>query len=105
MKAVIIVGSKSPDFSHHHGAITIGELGEMVLTHTFDRVPTACWAFGDDISVLPMLETVGHPVAVVGDAALGEAAGNRGWRCMCITSSEDPAAIPAHAGALVREAT
>lgn len=39
MKTVFIVGNKFRDFSRNHGVITIGELREMVRTHTFDRLP------------------------------------------------------------------
>ena len=38
-----------------------------------------CWAYSDSASDLPMLEAVGHPVAVNPDARLGRVAGQRGW--------------------------
>jgi HAD superfamily hydrolase (TIGR01490 family) len=40
----------------------------------------SCWAYGDDISDLDMLEAVGNPVAVVGDPLLQRAANERAWR-------------------------
>ncbi len=38
-----------------------------------------CWAYSDSASDLPMLEAVGHPVAVNADAKLERVAGQRGW--------------------------
>lgn len=40
---------------------------------------THCYSYSDSISDLPMLELVGHPVAVNPDRDLGEIARNRGW--------------------------
>jgi len=37
------------------------------------------WAYSDSLTDLPMLELVGHPVAVNPDKALRRAAGERGW--------------------------
>ena len=38
-----------------------------------------CWAYSDSASDLPMLEAVGHPVAVNPDSKLERFAGQRGW--------------------------
>ena len=38
-----------------------------------------CWAYSDSASDLPMLEAVGHPVAVNPDPKLERIAGSRGW--------------------------
>jgi len=38
-----------------------------------------CWAYSDSASDLPMLEAVGHPVAVNPDGKLERVAGERGW--------------------------
>ena len=38
-----------------------------------------CWAYSDSISDLPMLESVGHPVAVNPDSKLERIAQRRGW--------------------------
>ncbi len=38
-----------------------------------------CWAYSDSASDLPMMEAVGHPVAVNPDAKLERVAGQRGW--------------------------
>jgi HAD superfamily hydrolase (TIGR01490 family) len=37
------------------------------------------WAYSDAVSDLPMLEAVGHPVAVNPDAPLAEVAAREGW--------------------------
>ncbi|MEU3312239.1 HAD-IB family hydrolase [Streptomyces sp. NPDC006662] len=37
---------------------------QMALESRPDVDPRDCWAYGDDLSDLPMLELVGHPVAV-----------------------------------------
>lgn len=41
-----------------------------------------CWGYSDSESDLPMLEVVGHPVAVNPDGPLGELARERGWEVM-----------------------
>lgn len=41
--------------------------------------PEACYAYSDSVSDLPMLELVGHPVAVNPDSALESIARARGW--------------------------
>ena len=38
-----------------------------------------CWGYSDSASDLPMLEAVGHPVAVNPDGKLERVAGERGW--------------------------
>ncbi|HAP76161.1 MAG TPA: HAD-IB family hydrolase [Acidimicrobiaceae bacterium] len=38
-----------------------------------------CWAYSDSASDLPMMEAVGHPVAVNPDPKLERVAGTRGW--------------------------
>ncbi|MDH2391183.1 HAD-IB family hydrolase [Streptomyces sp. HNM0663] len=42
-----------------------------------DIDPRDCWAYGDHVSDLPMLELVGHPVAVGDDAELRERLADR----------------------------
>lgn len=46
-----------------------------------------CFAYGDDITDVPMLESVGHPVAVIGDPRLAEQAIYRQWPVLAATSS------------------
>lgn len=41
--------------------------------------PNLCYAYSDSISDLPMMELVGHPVAVNPDSELGAIARDRGW--------------------------
>lgn len=41
--------------------------------------PEGCYAYSDSVSDLPMLELVGHPVAVNPDSALESVARARGW--------------------------
>jgi HAD superfamily hydrolase (TIGR01490 family) len=41
-----------------------------------------CWAYSDAVSDLPMLEAVGHPVAVNPDAGLAEIAKREGWEVL-----------------------
>jgi HAD superfamily hydrolase (TIGR01490 family) len=64
---------------------TIGPGKARAMAHFLAQqdVPAAdCWAFGDDLSDVPMLEAVGHPVAVIGDPALAEVASLRGWAAL-----------------------
>src|SRR5204862_7105485 len=42
----------------------------------------ASWAYSDSVSDLPMLEAVGHPVAVNPDAELLEIAHREGWEIL-----------------------
>ncbi len=61
---------------------TIGR-GKAAALHGFLRrhgvAAQHCYAYGDDLSDLPMLEAVGWPVAVGNDRALAELAALRGW--------------------------
>jgi len=58
------------DFAHEHGA----QLQQ-------------CWAYGDDVSDVDMLEVAGNAVAVIGDPALESIAKQRGWRCLHISDA------------------
>ncbi|MFG6448328.1 HAD family hydrolase [Roseateles sp. BYS180W] len=87
---------------------TIGEGKALAISEFLaerSTLPTDCWAFGDDISDVPMLEAVGRPVAVIGDSALSSTARARGWKCLHICASDDPLMIREGLGALVGEAT
>lgn len=46
-----------------------------------------CAAMGDDGSDIPMLESVGNPIAIVGDPVLSAEATRRGWRRILLNSS------------------
>ncbi len=64
---------------------------------------SGCYAYSDSISDLPMLETVGHPVAVNPDGALESIAYDRAWpivifsrkrkRVMAVSSAAASAAV------------
>lgn len=47
---------------------------------THGLAPDHCYAYGDDISDLPMLESVGRPTVVTGGRALEAKARELGWR-------------------------
>ncbi|WP_224367540.1 HAD family hydrolase [Hyalangium versicolor] len=47
-----------------------------------EALASECFAYGDHFTDVPMLEAVGHPVAVVGHARLAEHAHQRGWECL-----------------------
>ncbi|MGE5505033.1 MAG: HAD family hydrolase [Actinomycetota bacterium] len=53
--------------------------GFLARTHAD---PAGCFAYGDDISDLPMLAAVGHPTAVRGCARLAGEAKARGWEVL-----------------------
>ncbi|NPA07158.1 MAG: HAD-IB family hydrolase [Chloroflexi bacterium] len=50
-----------------------------VRAQGWDARPRDAWAYGDAISDLPLLESVGHPVAVAPDAELANVAHSRNW--------------------------
>jgi phosphoserine phosphatase len=43
-----------------------------------------CFAYGDHITDLSMLEAVGHPVAVIGDPKLAQHAQQRRWETLTL---------------------
>lgn len=57
-----------------------------------------CLAYGDDLSDAPMLEAVGHPVAVIGSPALADLARRRGWPTLAATASPSAAQAAALTG-------
>jgi hypothetical protein len=62
-----------------------------------------CWAFGDDVSDVPMWSAVGHPVAAIGDHALDSVARSRGWRLLHLVAPEDLSLVHANLSVLVGE--
>jgi HAD superfamily hydrolase (TIGR01490 family) len=60
-----------------YGAGKVEAIEEVAHWEGFDL--SRCYAYSDSASDLPMLEAVGHPVAVNPDARLGAAAAERGW--------------------------
>jgi HAD superfamily hydrolase (TIGR01490 family) len=61
--------------------------------------PEACYAYSDSVSDLPMLELVGHPVAVNPDSALETLARQRGWP-MVVFARRTKLAVAWSAGSL-----
>lgn len=59
-----------------HGAKVVALEEDAAAFHT-DLARS--WAYSDSVSDLPMLEAVGHPVAVNPDRALRQIAAERGW--------------------------
>lgn len=60
-----------------YGAGKVDAIGELARWEGFDL--DQCYAYSDSISDLPMLEAVGHPVAVNPDGDLHDIALERGW--------------------------
>jgi HAD superfamily hydrolase (TIGR01490 family) len=60
-----------------YGPGKVEAIEEVAHWEGFDL--SRCYAYSDSASDLPMLEAVGHPVAVNPDARLGAAAAERGW--------------------------
>jgi len=71
----IYSGTLDGPFCYREGKAEI--LAAMATEHGWDLAE--CWAYSDSASDLPMLEAVGHPVAVGPDQELREIAGQRGW--------------------------
>ena len=60
-----------------YGPHKAGAIRELAARHGWDLA--GCWAYSDSVTDLPMLEAVGHPVAVNPDKALRKVATERGW--------------------------
>ena len=58
-----------------------------------------CWAYSDSMTDLPMLEEVGHPVAVNADKALRRTAVERGWE---VTDFVRPVTLRSRVSAMPR---
>lgn len=60
------------------------DAGKVVrVRHTLEGVGVSwedSWAYADSVTDIPLLESVGHPVAVYPDAALRDVAQQRGWQ-------------------------
>jgi len=59
----------------------------QALLAALEADPSRCWAFSDSANDLPLLESVGWPVAVNADAKLQTIAASLGW--LTIDSSKD----------------
>ncbi|WHT23432.1 HAD-IB family hydrolase [Crossiella sp. CA-258035] len=81
-------------------AVSVRELAEV---HGYDL--SACHAYSDSITDLPLLEAVGHPTVVNPDRALRKLAAQRGWPVLTFS---DPvslrARIPTPSGTTVAAA-
>ena len=62
---------------YSYGPYKADAIREAALTHGIDL--DASYAYSDSATDLPMLETVGHPVAVNPDRELARIARDRGW--------------------------
>jgi phosphoserine phosphatase len=60
-----------------HGANKVLAMAELAERYDLDLA--ASWAYSDSVTDLPMLEAVGHPVAVNPDRALRRVAEERDW--------------------------
>ncbi|MBX3286647.1 MAG: haloacid dehalogenase-like hydrolase, partial [Actinobacteria bacterium] len=60
-----------------HGANKVVAMEHLARRHDLDLA--RCWAYSDSVTDLPMLEAVGHPVAVNPDRTLRRLAEERGW--------------------------
>ncbi len=60
-----------------YGAGKVEAIGELADWHGYDL--SQCYAYSDSASDLPMLEAVGHPVAVNPDGRLERHARRNGW--------------------------
>ncbi|GIK76891.1 MAG: morphological differentiation-associated protein [Actinomycetes bacterium] len=64
----------------NYGELKIEPIRRFAAEHGIDLASS--WAYSDAISDLPMLELVGHPIAVNPDAPLAGVAAERGWPVM-----------------------
>ena len=64
----------------NYGELKIAPMRQFAEDHDLDL--DASWAYSDSVSDLPMLELVGHPVAVNPDAELARIARERNWQVM-----------------------
>lgn len=72
----IYTGKLEGPFCYREGKAEI--MAAMALEHGWDLA--ASYAYSDSISDLPMLEAVGHPVAINPERELLELAAERGWQ-------------------------
>lgn len=66
-----------------HGANKVVAMAELAERYDLDL--SRSWAYSDSVTDLPMLEAVGHPVAVNPDRALRRVADERGWEVQDFT--------------------
>jgi len=71
----VYTGELAGPFCYREGKVAI--MAALALQNGYDLAQ--CYAYSDSISDLPMLEAVGHPVAVNPEPELRELAVERGW--------------------------
>jgi phosphoserine phosphatase len=71
----VYTGALVGPFCYGHGKVEA--IRELARWEGLDLAQ--CYAYSDSASDLPMLEAVGHPVAVNPDQRLERVAGSRGW--------------------------
>jgi len=65
-----------------YGEGKVQALGELAATHALDLA--TCTAYSDAVSDLPMLRSVGRPVAVNPDRGLRQVAEREGWEVLAV---------------------
>jgi HAD superfamily hydrolase (TIGR01490 family) len=77
-RMVVADGRYTGDIEFYaYGPQKAGAIRDLVAREGWDLAD--CWAYSDSYTDLPMLEEVGHPVAVNPDKALRRTAAERGW--------------------------
>ena len=71
----VYTGELAGPFCYKHGKVEVME--QLAADHGYDLAD--CYAYSDSASDMPMLEAVGHPVAVNPEPELREIAAERGW--------------------------
>ncbi len=71
----VLTGRLAGPFCYKQGKVEV--MAELAAKRGYDL--STCYAYSDSISDLPMLEAVGHPIAVNPDPELRELATARGW--------------------------
>ncbi len=64
----------------NYGELKVEPMRRFADEHGIDLAES--WAYSDSVSDLPMLELVGHPIAVNPDSELARVAAERGWQVM-----------------------
>ena len=77
-EAEIVAGRYTGTVALCHGAAKAAAVRRLAGTHGIDLAHS--YAYGDGSGDIPMLQAVGHPIAVNPDRRLRAAATRRGWR-------------------------
>ncbi len=70
---------------YSYGPYKVHAMEALALEHELDL--SASYAYTDSVTDLPMLEAVGHPIAVNPDKALAKVADERGWEIRTFTNT------------------